>query len=117
MAKAKARQQVRIIKEQQRQAPVEKADTSVQLSEQEVYNAGDWITPPNDLFLRSDFFAKISKRSGAGNGSGERVRLLRKQKRPDGYIPFGRIRYGIQLEYDKFRICCQGVPVPYSEFF
>jgi PBSX family phage portal protein len=48
-AKAKARQQVRIIKEQQRQAPVEKADTSVQLSEQEVYNAGDWITPPNDL--------------------------------------------------------------------
>ena len=48
MAKAKARQQVRIIKEQ-RQAPVEKADTSVQLSEQEVYNAGDWITPPNDL--------------------------------------------------------------------
>ena len=49
MAKAKARQQVRIIKEQQRQAPVEKADTSVQLSEQEVYNAGDWITPPNDL--------------------------------------------------------------------
>ena len=48
-AKAKARQQVRIIKEQQRQAPVEKADTSVQLSAQEVYNAGDWITPPNDL--------------------------------------------------------------------
>ena len=48
MAKAKARQQVRIIKEQ-RQAPIEKADTSVQLSEQEVYNAGDWITPPNDL--------------------------------------------------------------------
>lgn len=34
MAKAKARQQVRIIKEQ-RQAPVEKADTSVQLSEQD----------------------------------------------------------------------------------
>ena len=49
MAKAKARQQVRIIKEQGRQAPIEKADTSVQLSEQEVYNAGDWITPPNDL--------------------------------------------------------------------
>lgn len=49
MAKAKARQQVRIIKEQERQASIEKADTSVQLSEQEVYNAGDWITPPNDL--------------------------------------------------------------------
>ncbi len=49
MAKAKARQQVRIIKEQGRQASIEKADTSVQLSEQEVYNAGDWITPPNDL--------------------------------------------------------------------
>lgn len=49
MAKAKARQQVRIIKEQGRQAPIEKADTSVQLSEQEVYSAGDWITPPNDL--------------------------------------------------------------------
>ncbi len=49
MAKAKARQQVRIIKEQGRQAPIEKADTSVQLSEQEVYSAGDWITPSNDL--------------------------------------------------------------------
>ena len=49
MAKAKARQQVRIIKEQRQQAPIEKADTSVQLSEHEVYNAGDWITPPNDL--------------------------------------------------------------------
>ena len=49
MAKAKARQQVRIIKEQGRQTSIEKADTSVQLSEQEVYNVGDWITPPNDL--------------------------------------------------------------------
>jgi len=49
MAKAKARQQVRIIKEQGRQASIEKADTSVQLSEQEVYSAGDWITPSNDL--------------------------------------------------------------------
>ena len=48
MAKAKARQQVCIIKEQL-QAPIEKADTSVQLSEHEAYNAGDWITPPNDL--------------------------------------------------------------------
>ncbi len=48
MAKAKARQQVRIIKEQ-RQAPIEKADTSVQLSEHEAYNAKDWITPSNDL--------------------------------------------------------------------
>lgn len=46
---AKPKQQVRIIKEQRRPAPIEKADTSVQLSEQEVYNAGDWIMPPNDL--------------------------------------------------------------------
>lgn len=49
MAKAKARQQVRIIKEQRQQAPIEKADTSVQLSEQDVYSAGDWITPLNDF--------------------------------------------------------------------
>lgn len=39
--------QVRILKEKQR--PVEKADTSVQLTEQEAYNAGDWIMPLNDL--------------------------------------------------------------------
>lgn len=49
MAKTKVRQQVRIIKEQRRQSPIEKADTSVQLSEQEAYNTGDWIMPPNDL--------------------------------------------------------------------
>lgn len=46
---AKPKQRVRIIKEQGKQAPIQKADTSMQLSEQEVYNAGDWITPPNDL--------------------------------------------------------------------
>lgn len=39
--------QVRIIKEQQ--APVAKADTSVQVTTQEAYNAGDWITPRNDM--------------------------------------------------------------------
>ena len=49
MVKAKARQHVRIIKEQRQQAPVEKADISVQRSGYEAYNAGDWITPPNDL--------------------------------------------------------------------
>lgn len=41
--------QVRIIKEQGQPAPVEKADTSVQITQQEVYNGGDWITPPTDL--------------------------------------------------------------------
>lgn len=49
MAKPTRGMQVRIIKEQGQQAPIEKADTSVQLTEQEVYNAGDWITPINDL--------------------------------------------------------------------
>ena len=49
MAKAKARQHVHIIKEKRQQAPVEKAGTSVQRSEHEEYNAGDWIMPPNDL--------------------------------------------------------------------
>lgn len=39
--------EVRIIKAQQ--APVEKADTSVQVTTQEAYNAGDWITPRNDM--------------------------------------------------------------------
>lgn len=49
MAKSAKGMQVRIIKEQRQQAAIEKADTSVQLTEQEVYNAGDWITPPDDL--------------------------------------------------------------------
>lgn len=39
--------EVRIIKAQE--APVEKADTSVQVTTQEAYNAGDWITPRNDM--------------------------------------------------------------------
>lgn len=39
--------EVRIIKAQE--APVEKADTSVQVATQEAYNAGDWITPRNDM--------------------------------------------------------------------
>ncbi len=47
MAKAKQGMQVRIIKEQP--LPVEKADVSLQVTQQEAYNAGDWITPPNDL--------------------------------------------------------------------
>lgn len=38
---------MRIIKEQQ--APVTKADTSVQVTIQEAYNAGDWITPRHDM--------------------------------------------------------------------
>ena len=46
---AKAKQHIRIIKEQRRQAKIEKADISVQISEQEACNAGDWITPLNDL--------------------------------------------------------------------
>ena len=46
MGKGKA--QVRIIKEQ-RTAPIEKADNSVQLTTSEAYNAGDWITPVNDM--------------------------------------------------------------------
>ena len=46
MAKSK-RAQVRIIKEQQ---PIEKADTSVQLTQEEAFNAGDWIMPPNGFW-------------------------------------------------------------------
>ena len=46
MGKGKA--QVRIIKEQ-RAVPIEKADNSVQLTTSEAYNAGDWITPVNDM--------------------------------------------------------------------
>lgn len=44
---------VRIIKEHKqapiKQAPVEKAENSVQLSEQEAYSAGEWIEPQRDL--------------------------------------------------------------------
>lgn len=49
MSKKARGMEVRIIKEQQAQAPVEKADTSVQITVQEAYNAGDWITPMNDM--------------------------------------------------------------------
>lgn len=44
----KGRAQVRVIKGQTA-APIEKADTSLQITTSEAYNAGDWITPPNDM--------------------------------------------------------------------
>lgn len=48
MAKSRpANMGVHIIKSQQ--APLAKADTSVQVTMQEAYNAGDWITPRNDM--------------------------------------------------------------------
>lgn len=46
---SKPKQQVRIIKERKRQDPIKKADTSLQLSAEDTYDAGDWITPPNNL--------------------------------------------------------------------
>lgn len=46
-SKKQSGMQVRIIKEQGK--PIEKADTSTQLSQEQAFNAGDWITPPNDL--------------------------------------------------------------------
>lgn len=52
MAKKKSGMQVRIIKEQrqqQAQEPVAKADTSTQVTTQDAFNAGDWITPPLDM--------------------------------------------------------------------
>ena len=49
MNKSKCGMQVRIIKEQGQQVPIEKADTSIQISENDIYNAGDWITPSNDF--------------------------------------------------------------------
>ncbi len=53
MDKTKQGMQVHIIKAQTN--PIEKADTSTQLSEQEAYNAGDWIIPPTDLRGLHDF--------------------------------------------------------------
>ena len=48
MAKSKrANMEVRVIKSQQ--SLIEKADTPVQVTEQEAYNAGDWITPRHDM--------------------------------------------------------------------
>lgn len=47
MANAKKGMQVRIIKEQQ--SPVVKAENPMQLTEQETFNAGDWIMPVNDF--------------------------------------------------------------------
>lgn len=48
MAKSKrASMEVRVIKAQQ--SLIEKADTPVQVTEQEAYNAGDWITPRHDM--------------------------------------------------------------------
>ncbi|KAB0577241.1 PBSX family phage portal protein [Fusobacterium naviforme] len=49
MAKRKSGMQVRIIKEQKQEQPVTKADTSTQVTTQDAFNAGDWITPPLDL--------------------------------------------------------------------
>ncbi|MDE6839018.1 MAG: phage portal protein, partial [Acutalibacter sp.] len=48
MPKAKTAMQVRVIKERQR-APVQKAETLTQITTQEARNAGDWITPINDM--------------------------------------------------------------------
>lgn len=47
MGKPKQGMQVRIVKA--REAPVEKADVSLQVTTAEAYNAGDWITPRHDL--------------------------------------------------------------------
>lgn len=47
MSKTRQGMQVRIIKEQR--AQITKADTSVQITHEDAYNAGDWITPPNDM--------------------------------------------------------------------
>lgn len=49
MARDKRDVRVRIIKEQGQQSTVRKADTSVQVTTQEAFHAGDWITPPYDL--------------------------------------------------------------------
>lgn len=52
MEKKKTGMQVRIIREQRppgEGANIQKADTSVQLTQQEQYTAGDWISPPMDL--------------------------------------------------------------------
>lgn len=43
----RASMEVRVIKAQQ--SLIEKADTPVQVTEQEAYNAGDWITPRHDM--------------------------------------------------------------------
>lgn len=43
---AKQGMRVRIVKEH---APIEKAETSLQITEQEAYTSGDWIKPLNDL--------------------------------------------------------------------
>ena len=47
MGKPKQGMQVRIVKA--REEPIEKADVSLQVTEAEAYNAGDWITPRHDL--------------------------------------------------------------------
>ena len=48
MAKSKQRMEARIIKEHNQQAPVTKADVSVQVTPEDAFNAGDWIMPMND---------------------------------------------------------------------
>lgn len=44
MPKTKQGMQVRIVKQN-----IQKAETPVQLTQQQIYNAGDWITPPNNM--------------------------------------------------------------------
>ena len=51
MAKKQSNMQVRIVKEQtaaEQAKPLAKADTSVQIAQEDAYNAGDWITPPSE---------------------------------------------------------------------
>ena len=62
MPKAKAAMQVRVIKERQ-QAPVQKAETPTQITTQEARNAGDWITPVNDML---GLEALLENSSGVG---------------------------------------------------
>ena len=44
MSKTKQGMQVRIVRQN-----IQKAETPVQLTQQQIYNAGDWITPPNNM--------------------------------------------------------------------
>jgi len=104
VAKPKTGMQVRIIKEQ-RHGPVEKADTSVQVSEQEIYAAADWIHPPNDqrglcnLVKQSTILPqciRAYKNNIAGFGIGVRY-IEDTEETPEMAAEFGRAKEIIEL--------------------
>lgn len=103
MGKPKQGMQVRIVKA--REEPIEKADVSLQVTEAEAYNAGDWITPRHDLNGLAALVENSSilpqcirayKNNIAGFGIGVRY-IEDKEETPEMAAEFSRAQEIIEL--------------------